>query len=173
MPDLTPEQIEAIREREANATPGPWREVSHPAQISKPDGPFRDILSIEDDAVALSVYESDSALIAHARSDIPALLTEVERLRAEIDPFLEDHGRFHPDFWLAGRRGTGQEWCPACDLGAALSPSTEPTKPSLRIKQRAMESALNMACCTHGGGSSSVVAYYEQNLNRLADESGS
>lgn len=35
--------------------------------------------------------------------------------------FAENHGGFHPDFWAAGRRGTGQEWCASCDFGKAFT----------------------------------------------------
>ncbi len=73
---MTDAELEAIRERIAGATPGPWR-----------DGPS------VGQAVSRVIYDrrgylfgqiddgQNAKFIAHARSDIEALLAEVERLR--------------------------------------------------------------------------------------------
>lgn len=78
-----PLDLTAIRARAEAATPGPWRrDGNHLAKIRGFDG----------DTVARIVYESneegfgpqneaDATFIAHARTDIPALCAEVERLR--------------------------------------------------------------------------------------------
>lgn len=74
------EQLDAIRRREAKATAGPW---SHWSGWEQWD---HSVMSYElDDAptVANIIPELDDAeFIAHAREDVPALLAEVERLRA-------------------------------------------------------------------------------------------
>lgn len=90
---MTDEQIQQIRERAEKATPGPW----HPAE--GPNGEYEIWAGhgeYDDDWGEL-VYESvgevnrwnnrnrdaDIAFILNAREDIPALLAEVDRLRAE------------------------------------------------------------------------------------------
>lgn len=69
------------------ATPGPWAwrvtEDRHWAEVTPPpddrDGP-----------VARSLADDDAAFIAAARDAVPALLDEVERLRAERDRAVRD-----------------------------------------------------------------------------------
>lgn len=60
----TPMDLEGIRERAEKASPGPWN-----------------VLACQ------MMYEEwnaeDGEFIAHARTDVPLLLAEVERLRAE------------------------------------------------------------------------------------------
>lgn len=78
---MTQEQLDAIQEREAKATTGPWG-VDGPAQC----GP-EDSLSVYPvkGGGALAYMQplwDDAQFIAHAREDIPALLAEVDRLRA-------------------------------------------------------------------------------------------
>lgn len=69
---------EAIRARCEAATPGPWK-------LTK-DGRYEDHdecrIDLPDDNIELCRYENGE-FIAHARNDIPDLLDEVERLRAE------------------------------------------------------------------------------------------
>lgn len=81
---MTEERIAKIRAREKAATQGPWREecvigrrkeIETFHTIRDKDGAIVDVLPI--------LAYHDAAFIAHAREDIPALLDEVERLRAE------------------------------------------------------------------------------------------
>lgn len=84
--------LAAIRARAEKATPGPWNHggsasdatngytdewvwegTGHP--IGDPDAP---------DTRICSASAADASFIAHARTDIPALLEEVERLQDEI-----------------------------------------------------------------------------------------
>ena len=87
---LTDEQLAAIETRLEAATPGPWSFVwAHSAGlVAKGDYPPHDITSrnlgpfewvIDGDA-----KDDDLIFIAHAPTDIRALLDEVERLRAYI-----------------------------------------------------------------------------------------
>jgi len=84
--------IEAIRSRLAAATPGPWRlKPQDPAKI------HRGTVQIEEDGRAIEVvaecycgaYEGhglhNADLIAHAPTDLDALVDEVERLRGEAE----------------------------------------------------------------------------------------
>lgn len=78
---MTDEEREQIRERAEKATPGPW-ERGYGSR-------YGDVLAWRDGGVgqyALAttnahVKEDNAAFIAHARTDIPALLAEVDALR--------------------------------------------------------------------------------------------
>lgn len=80
---MTQEQLDAIRERTEKATEGPW-DVEGPAYC----GPLDTLVvyPVEDGGALAYVQPSweDAEFIAHARQDVPALLAEVERLRAVI-----------------------------------------------------------------------------------------
>lgn len=80
-----PLNLAPIQAREAAATPGPWWNDSHEIYA----GPTNDTLNsrwigetcrVLDEAGS----EADGAFCAHARTDVPALLAEVARLRAEL-----------------------------------------------------------------------------------------
>lgn len=94
-PPLTPEALAEIRKRAEAATPGPWEprdpdwwQLEDPDYADKTDGiqaAGRSIMGTCDGCPA-GKYD-DAVFIAHARTDIPALLAEVERLRAERDAY--------------------------------------------------------------------------------------
>lgn len=76
---MKPEQINAIKERAAKATPGTW-------VVRKHTGGIIDVVSVETTEhheyltrIELGEIE-DAEFIAHAREDVPALVAEVERL---------------------------------------------------------------------------------------------
>lgn len=88
---ITPTELKAIRERCEKATQGPWEahiqtgpyrtrnyagKVKAPVPIGEHSS-FRVHLNL--------LYEGDVHFIAHARTDIPRLLDEVERLRKALD----------------------------------------------------------------------------------------
>ena len=94
---LTDADLRAIRERADKATPGPW--VRNAAVMA--NGGLLVYISQaghhQENVAWVSTVNSDrpgedAAFIAHARDDIPALLTEVSRLRAEIEKL--QHRRF-------------------------------------------------------------------------------
>ena len=70
---INAEQLNAIKERAAKATPGPWYHNRH-NEITTPNGA----------RLAQTVTGLDAEFIATAREDVPALVAEVERLRAEL-----------------------------------------------------------------------------------------
>jgi hypothetical protein len=78
---MTPEELEAIKVRCAQATPGPWGTYHslNGWHYTKPgSGPVR------------TTYEqarADVEFIAAARTDVPALVAEVERLRAALSHY--------------------------------------------------------------------------------------
>jgi Ead/Ea22-like protein len=83
---LTQEQLEAIRQRAENATPGPWEtceisKLSHAKWFGVLGGESDDSLI---DIGVDTLNEADATFIAHARTDIPALLDYIAELEAEL-----------------------------------------------------------------------------------------
>lgn len=66
------EQLNAIKERAAKATPGPWKYNRH-----------NEILTSNGARLAQTVTGLDAEFITSCRQDIPALVAEVERLKDE------------------------------------------------------------------------------------------
>lgn len=84
---MTEEQLAAIKARAEAATPGPWQRVTpYGIGVESGNGP----VPLK---VAWAAQENDAAFISAAREDVPALLAEVERLRAAV-----------------GRLREGEEW---------------------------------------------------------------
>jgi hypothetical protein len=69
--------LDAIEERVNEATPGPWETGMRGARKN-----VYPLLS--SDAVAYTSGTDDADFIAHAREDVPKLIAEVRRLRAEV-----------------------------------------------------------------------------------------
>lgn len=80
------ETLDEIKAREQAATPGPW---------------YTDGWALWDDDlnefVELHDTDPDAQFLAHARTDIPALLAEVERLTKEYN----DQDNAHHDLFMA------------------------------------------------------------------------
>ena len=74
---LTKEDLDAIRSRAEASTDGGWSFI-----------PKEDFITADSDGdvvFALDMYrKEDATFIAHARTDVPALLGEVERLNDEV-----------------------------------------------------------------------------------------
>lgn len=83
---MTQERLDAIQARVEVATDGPWAvDSDDPSYIIYSERGGWDglvIAQVADQDGALFSVEHNGALIAHAREDVPALLAEVERLRA-------------------------------------------------------------------------------------------
>ena len=106
MEPLTKEQLAAIRARANAATPGPW--VWHEGDLLTEDNfsrqhssMFSSVLHLTDDAQGVNDLVSweyvrsveDAEFIAYARTDIPALLAEIDRFKRairELDVLLRD-----------------------------------------------------------------------------------
>jgi hypothetical protein len=85
---LSEQQLAAIRAREAAAFRGPWYTDS----LTEHDGSVSVGVATQDDTWIIELSDiaaADAEFIAAARSDVPALLAEVERLRAERDQFAD------------------------------------------------------------------------------------
>lgn len=80
---MTDDELDAIRERLAAATPGPWTADTYAEAIYALDGAA--VVSGSRWGGEASVFDHapDADFIAHAPTDIAALLAEVERLCAE------------------------------------------------------------------------------------------
>ena len=84
MPDLDLEPIRARVEKTLPPTVRPWhrelawRHTTGPDD-TKPDGLWHNVY-----AVAADLKPENAEFISHARTDVPALIAEVERLRARV-----------------------------------------------------------------------------------------
>jgi len=83
---MTPEELQAIRERTERATPGPWEERSRGLGGCEIVGFVH--LGWATPVCRLSPgfvwYEGDKDFIAYARADVPALLDEIDQLCADL-----------------------------------------------------------------------------------------
>ena len=70
--------LEAIKKRCEAATPGPWKQISY---VVYTDDQSKAIGKAFGEGVIWSEQLANAALFAAARTDIPALIAEVERLR--------------------------------------------------------------------------------------------
>ena len=75
---MTRDELDAIRQRVEAATPGPWA-VSSPSSGHGVTVGHRMILY-----ATIELALPDAEFIAHARSDIPALLDEIALLRQQL-----------------------------------------------------------------------------------------
>lgn len=75
---MNQEQLNAIKERVAKATPGEWRCME--------TGHIRTHYSVgnEEEYVAHTYDVNDAEFIAHSHKDVPALIAEVERLQKRL-----------------------------------------------------------------------------------------
>lgn len=82
---MNQEQLNAIKERVAKATPGPWK-----VEESRYEGRFN-AASVDEnyDLPACLMGIEDAKFVTHARKDVPALVAEVERLRKALTEILD------------------------------------------------------------------------------------
>jgi hypothetical protein len=91
---LTPERLAEIKARTEKATPGPWTTHVLPRSVGgqtvtvhSESGPYTMAWTVDiPPEIGGMVAAPDAVFIAHAREDIPDLLTEVKRLRAGDAP---------------------------------------------------------------------------------------
>ena len=82
--------LKAIKAREEAATEGPWQSLLRSVKSVREDRRREAIIA----SSGLSdghrkEAEANMEFIAHARTDVPALIAEVERLRAEIAEWVK------------------------------------------------------------------------------------
>jgi hypothetical protein len=96
---MTDEELTAIRERADAATPGPWQQGSTSMysgrKLVHQDATARKVnpLGWQRACICREARPTDATFIVHARTDIPALLTEVERLRGALAEYVLDNQR--------------------------------------------------------------------------------
>jgi hypothetical protein len=84
---MTPDELAAIRTRAATATRGPWTHEWMKSTISSSEGLIAMVVTFlrYPASVATAQDNDHAAFIAHARTDVPALLDEVDRLQNFIE----------------------------------------------------------------------------------------
>lgn len=96
MNELTYQKLAEMKERESKATPGPWYMAGKWTVLSR-----RNSGDMVANMSRLDEHEANADFIAHARTDIPILITEIDRQRKEIVElkkfearckWLEEHG---------------------------------------------------------------------------------
>jgi hypothetical protein len=80
--------LDAIRARVDNATEGPW--VAHSGYVETVPEFDLHRFDIMGETISQSAESRDAEFIAHARTDVPALLAEVERLRNAACDLLDE-----------------------------------------------------------------------------------
>ena len=109
---MTDEELAQIRARVEAATPGPWRcwngyELRRPVMRQPnpdasphpdmamgrigPEVPFGSGITATRPFDDIRALRPDAEFVAHAREDVPALLAEVEQLRATLERERADH----------------------------------------------------------------------------------
>ncbi|WP_140423012.1 hypothetical protein [Lysinibacillus boronitolerans] len=96
---MNQEQLNAIKERVAKATLGPWKVVKSEetgVQIGTTweSGQLKNCVPVVTTAhgvefVTIYINDNNSNFIAHAREDVPALVAEVERLHQALAKIME------------------------------------------------------------------------------------
>ena len=109
---MTPEELKEIEERCNKATPGPWR-ACHEGTCScsqiwsqSADVPVAEITRGEWGDPGLpygkipeKIAENNSLFIAHAREDIPKLLSHIKELESQIPRWIPVEERL-PENWV-------------------------------------------------------------------------
>lgn len=112
-PRLTEERLAEIKARADAATPGPWSPIigmtagdprEHPV-ICKVAVEFQ-VWSRPDATRPMDAQHKNTRFIANARTDVPALIAEIEQLRAEVDT-LRNALKTYERVQLAGKRDQG------------------------------------------------------------------
>jgi hypothetical protein len=88
---MTDDELEAIRARANAATPGPWevRELAKGetrSAVCRVQDSSLDVFPVQDigSSIMADTIGTDEQFIAHAREDVPALVTEILRLRSRL-----------------------------------------------------------------------------------------
>ena len=113
---MTNDELAKIREQAEKATPGPWKDDGDHRILAPAVGAA--VVNAEGNGYGGVTFPEDMAFIVASRADVPALLAEVERLRAreaawrEIGQAVAAWGDEHGEEWLTPND------CPHCNLPA-------------------------------------------------------
>lgn len=86
---MNEEELQAIRERAENATPGPWDAVIGDAAgypVYSVGSRYTGVAQL----ISAEFNAPDAQFIAHAREDIPALLAEVDAMREIVQAVADE-----------------------------------------------------------------------------------
>jgi hypothetical protein len=129
--------LEPIKARCAAATPGGWRATRDALLMASGDGPL----------VPMDGWpRADREFVAHARDDVPALLAEVEQLRAQLDRLRTDLD----DIWQAHAAA-----CAHLDEVQQATATLRAEKAQLRVALEVIRDYIEMSWttfdeCHHG-----------------------
>lgn len=123
---MTPSDLDAIRAREREATAGKW--TARKVDLNAPWFVEAGYTEDDDGRLVAEVFgnfeherEADATFLASARTDIPALLAEVDRLRAALEAARLPHSeQDRPCLFSDGRFVMGKCICGADDHNAAI-----------------------------------------------------
>ena len=105
--------IADLRAKHAAATPGPWAAQDYMFPGLADEGRTRIRLTDAEDSldenIAGTVLPEDAELIVAAVNALPALLDELERLRAFVDSLGVDADEYHDGEWWDGYRQAQRE----------------------------------------------------------------
>ena len=88
---MTDEQLAEIEARANAATPGPWRVTNgHPSGTPRAVSP---VLKFDSLMRAGQPYAENADFIAHARADIPALISALRAAQARVAELEKEHTR--------------------------------------------------------------------------------
>lgn len=126
---ITNEQLAEIREYVAKATAGPWE-----APQQRP---------IEEQSIYGAWKKEDADFITNARTDLPLLVAEVERLRQENDRCFTCEE--------CGHRTTS---CDPCEYGLMQSDLSAAQKRIEELEKIFADARYGVGCCSGGNASS-------------------
>ncbi len=84
---LSNEELDVMDKRVRAATPGPWVAVDRNKIIDAEPDEY--IVLMSNDSSSVMLYKQDASFIAHARTDLPAALDEIRRLRKMVEAARE------------------------------------------------------------------------------------
>lgn len=98
---MTDDELNAIEDRANAATDGPWEHKQVPWDVSQTINVWAVVKTLDYANVNILVSSrqaipeqetiANSLFAAHARTDVPALVAEVRRLRAQLDLISKPH----------------------------------------------------------------------------------
>lgn len=141
---MTDDELRAIEERMANASPGPWYGYNNPT-----------------DEWWAKQYPGDARFIAYARDDVPALLAEVRRLRGRVAELEAEVEQWQLRLSVAMGKPSerGKEW--AERQAARLEAERRWIPVSERLPTRCYPGGFPQWVLTSDGDGAWGVAYYD------------
>lgn len=100
-PDLTA-RLDEIEARANAATHGPWEHVPWGGQNQNGDYAGGHVFDADGEYVVADVSDADGALIAHARTDVPALVAALRAVLALSARDLDDSPDHEVPIWDSG-----------------------------------------------------------------------